>query len=133
MEHNEQLIDIIKQLNAKDAKKTNTIKKEITDCSYMLKTYLSKFKTYKEKASQGLKDQDEALKILDEINESKAEESTDYEKYSRNDSRVFTNKAKKEETAVTGARWKQYSNTKANLASDRQMSPLRLMQYSSDK
>ena len=55
----------------------------------------------------------------------------DFDRYSSKDSRVFRNKAKKTDSKITTMRWTQYSNSRANLTTDKKMAPLRLDKYSS--
>lgn len=146
MEHNEQLIQIINQLNKKESvnksqkrrleSKANTVKnivEEIPETSDILKSYLKKFKNFQAEVEQNREPIDtNNHQELDTLLDSVATCSEgDFERYSRKDSRVFTNKAKKSDTKVSNMRWKQYSNSKANLTTDSKMAPLRLDKYSS--
>jgi hypothetical protein len=143
MEHNHQLIQIINQLNTKEARrntssvrlelKTNTVRnlvEDIPETSDILKSYLKKFKSFKTEIEKEveLEDTHELDELLDTV---ATQTDGDFERYSKKDSRVFRNKAKRSETQVTNMRWKQYSNSKANLTTDSKMAPLRLERYSS--
>lgn len=151
MDHNQQLINIINELNQKDINrktqsqsfvaKTNTVKnivEDVVDSDDLLKSYLKKFKNFKTKLNEEreLISTQKSTPALNSYVESvssdvAATNSQDFERYSRNDSRVFTNKAKKNETKATNMRWTQYSNSKANLTNEKKMAPLRLDRYSS--
>jgi hypothetical protein len=136
MEHNQKLIEIINNLNAKEAKQRASVNKignsvrtvvEDVPANDILKSYLKKFKSFKAKVNSSNTSVEEDL--IDTVDDISGEAKL--ERYSRKDERVFTNKAKKSDTQVTNMRWKQYSNTKGTLTSDQRMAPLRLDKYSS--
>jgi Zn-dependent oligopeptidase len=143
MKHNQQLIEIINQLQAKEASnksqavklesKTNSVRniiEEIPETNDVLKSYLKKFKNFKSEIENDIqsKDTNELDVLLDNV---ATEVCGDFDRYSSKDSRVFRNKAKKTDSKITTMRWTQYSNSRANLTTDKKMAPLRLDKYSS--
>ena len=143
MKHNQQLIEIINQLQAKEASnksqavklesKTNSVRnivEEIPETNDVLKLYLKKFKNFKSEIENDIqsKDTNELDVLLDNV---ATEVCGDFDRYSSKDSRVFRNKAKKTDSKITTMRWTQYSNSRANLTTDKKMAPLRLDKYSS--
>lgn len=151
MEHNQELIKIINELNAREAKqkeekqlfvsKSQSLKaiNAPEDSSDTMKSYLKKFADFKSKVktdSVTVKEpevKEELVNLVESVSglDDSVDSAADFERYSRSDSRVFTNKAKRSETQVTSMRWKQYSNTRATLTNDSKMAPLRLDRYSS--
>ena len=146
MEHNEQLIEIINELNAREkknleqnraqkrvlSKKINTVEnivEELPEESDVLKSYLSKFKKFK-----SVIDENKSDSLTQKTEEENSDFEDQLESYSKSDARVFTNKAKKKsdgEAKMNSSRLVKYSNAKASLTDDSRMSPLRLDRYNS--
>lgn len=150
MNHNEKLIQIIDHLNTTEPiskkersslnKKSNSVKnilEEIPASSDPLKNYLQKYKKFKSNLTEtDLKSQLQKEKLhssIDAVAQRNIEErnSDDLDQYSRSDKRVFQNQAKKKESKTqNNVRLQKYSNSKANLTSDKHLAPLRLARYS---
>ena len=149
-DHNEKLIELINAMNANSQQEAKVVEKKkaalntqiIEEAQDPLAKYLEKYKSFKaaskpqkaenldaEPEAQSVYDkaQNNIKKILNTIE--RIQDDNSYERYSKNDSNVFTNKAKREDTQVTSTRWKQYSNTKASVQSDKNMAPLKLNRY----
>ena len=138
MKHNERLIQIINELNKKEAeKKEKSFRKQklINDINQIdqqennsISTYLNKFNEFKKNIDTS-RDQTLINNVINEVENIENFDDANFDVYSKKDKKVFLNKAKKEQREIMSNRTNLYANTKARIKSDNSLSPLRLKKF----
>jgi hypothetical protein len=138
MKHNERLIQIINELNKKEAeKKDKSSRKEqlISEINQIdelennsISSYLNKFNEFKKNIDSN-RDQKLINRVITEVENIENFDGENLDVYSKKDEKVFLNKAKKEHRDIMSNRTKLYANTKARIKSDNSLSPLRLKKF----